>query len=100
MERDHVACLIAERFEQDALSQQVPVETRREVFCTIGSVQQSEWFSAGQKGFNPQFRLKVFSGDYAGESLVEVDGVRYSIYRTYLGDNDQMELYLKKAGGV
>ena len=100
MERDHVAVLIRERFEKDALSQLVPVESRREVFCTIGSVQQSEFFAAGRKGMRAQFRVKVFSGDYEGESLIEVDGVRYGIYRTYLGDNDQMELYLRKMGGV
>lgn len=100
MERDHVAYLISERHEPDALGQQVPVETRREVFCTIGSVQQSEWFAAGQNGLRPQLRLKVFADDYADETLVEVDGVRYAIYRTYLGENSKMELYLKKAGGI
>lgn len=100
MERDHVAVLIGERFEKDALSQLVPVEHRREIFCTIGSVQQSEFFGAGRKGFRPQLRVKVFSGDYEGESLIEVDGVRYGIYRTYLNDSDQMELYLEKKGGA
>ena len=100
MERDHVAVLIGQRYEKDALSQLVPREHRREVFCTIGSIQQSEFFGAGRKGFKAQFRVTVFSGDYEGEELIEVDGVRYGIYRTYLDDNDRMELYLKKMGGV
>lgn len=100
MERDHVAQLISERYAPDALGQQVPTEVRREVFCTVGSIQQSEWFAAGHNGLRPQLRLKVFEEDYAGETLVEVDGVRYVIYRTYLGKNSQLELYLRKAGGV
>lgn len=99
MERDHVAYLISETHEADELAQMIPMEHRREVFCTIGSVQQSEWFSAGRNGLKAQLRLKVFADDYAGETMVEVDGVRYEIYRTYLGDNSKMELYLKKAGG-
>lgn len=100
MERDHVAVLIGVRYEEDKLSQLIPMETRREVFCTIGSVQQSEFFAAGRKGMRAQSRVKLFSGDYEGEELIEVDGVRYGIYRTYLDDNDQMELYLRKMGGV
>lgn len=100
MERDHIAHLISETYAPDALGQLVPTEQRREVFCTIGSVQQSEWFSAGRNGLKAQSRLKVFADDYAGETLVEADGVRYEIYRTYLGKNNQMELYLKKVGGA
>lgn len=100
MKRDHVAHLISTGYEPDALGQQVPVETRREVFCRIGSVRQSEWFSAGQKGLKAQFMVEVFADDYADEALIEVDGVRYGIYRTYLADNDQMELYLEKKGGA
>lgn len=99
MERDHIATLIAQAHEKDALLQLVPTETRREVFCTVGSIQQSEFFAAGRSGLKAQMRLTVFAEDYRGEELVEVDGVKYEIYRTYLGDNERLELYLKKRGG-
>ena len=100
MGRDHVATLIGVEYQNDALLQKVPVETKREIFCEVCSVQQSEWFSAGQKGLKAQLVLKVFPDDYAGESLIEVDGVRYGIYRTYLAKNYKLELYLEKKGGV
>ena len=100
MERDHVATLIAVTHEPDALKQQIPKETRREVFCTVSSVQQSEFFAAGRNGLRPQMRLKVFAEDYRQEEFVEVDGARYRIYRTYLGDNEQLELYLEKKAGA
>lgn len=100
MGRDHVAHLISETCESDGLNQRIAVEKKREVFCRIKSVQQSEWFSAGNAGLKSQFRVEVFADDYAGETQIEVDGVRYGIYRTYLGNHDQMELYLERKGGV
>ena len=100
MGRDHVAYLISTTHKPDAIGQQVPVETRREVFCESGGIRQSEWFSAGQKRLKPQFMLTVFYDDYGGERLVEVDGVRYGIYRTYPAKHDKLELYLEKKGGV
>lgn len=100
MGRDHVANLISISHKPDAIGQQVPEEASREVFCEISGIRQSEWFSAGQKGLKPQFMLTVFCDDYNGESLVEVDGVRYGIYRTYPAKHDKLELYLEKKGGV
>ena len=100
MERDHVAKLISVTYNTDALKQKIPDEKSREVFCTVSSVQQSEFFAAGRNGLRPQMRLKVFAEDYRQEELVEVDSVRYRIYRTYLGDNDQLELYLEKKAGA
>ena len=100
MARDHVAYLISKSYEADALNQLIPVDHKREVFCTIKSLQQSEWFAAGNAGLKAKFRIDVFSDDYAGETQVEVDGVRYEIYRTYQAQNDWIELYLEKKAGV
>lgn len=100
MARDHVAYLISKTYEKDALNQLIPVEKKQEVFCTIKSLQQSEWFAAGNAGLKTQFRIDVFIDDYAGESLAEVDGVRYEIYRTYQAENDRIELYLEKKAGA
>lgn len=95
-----MATLIAETFDKDALQQLIPTEKRREVFCTVGSIQQSEFFGAGRNGLKPKLCVKVFAEDYQGEELVEVDGVRYHVYRTYLGANDRLELYLEEKAGA
>lgn len=49
---------------------------------------------------NPEYRATMFSPDYNGEQIAELDGVRYGIYRTYLGRNETVELYLEKKAGV
>ena len=100
MGRDHVANLITATFQPDALGQMVPTESKREIFCEISGIRQSEWFSAGQTGLKPQLMLTVFPDDYDGETQVEVDGVRYGIYRTYPAKHDRLELYLEKKGGI
>lgn len=100
MARDHVVTLISISYSKDALEQQVPTETGREVFCQQHSISQSEFFDAGRNGLHPQHKLTVFEGDYQGETVAELDGVRYSIYRTFQGKGDFIELYLGRKAGV
>lgn len=100
MARDHVVALISVSYSKDDLEQMVPTETKREVFCQQHSISQSEFFEAGRSGLQPQHKLTIFEGDYQGETIAELDGVRYSVYRTYLGKGDCIELYLERKAGV
>lgn len=100
MDKSRVLILIAVAYTPDALGQLVPQETRREVFCSLSSVSASEWFEAGRAGLNAEHRAVMFAYDYGGEAIAELDGVRYGIYRTYLGKNETVELYLERKAGV
>ena len=42
----------------------------------------------------------MFSPDYNGAKEVEFDGKRYGIYRTYLRQDELLELYLERKTGV
>ena len=44
--------------------------------------------------------MTMFRYDYNGEPIVEYNGQRYSIYRTYIGKNDMIELYVERKGGT
>lgn len=100
MDRSKVLTLISQSYTQDDIGQQMPVETRKDVFCNITSVSASEFFDAGQAGFKPEFRATMFVYDYSGESIAELEGMRYSVYRTYLGRNETIELYLERKAGI
>ena len=78
----------------------VPTNTRKEVFCDCQSVSRSEFFNAGRNGLNPQFVFTVFAGDYNNETMCEYRGETYGIYRTYLTDDDYIELYVERKGGT
>ena len=74
-----------------------PEETRREVFCTVKSIGQTEAYMAMGQGLNPELKLVVpHDFEYEGERLCEVGGVRYEILRTYITETDGIELTLQR----
>ena len=88
------------QYEKDALGQLVTAEEPRDVFCNITGVSASEFFEAGRAGLRPELRATLFAFDYHGEEAAELDGVRYGVYRTYLGKDETVELYLERKAGV
>lgn len=100
MDRSNVLALVGVTYTTDALNQKIPQETTRDVFCNISSVSAQEFFDAGQAGLNPEWRVTVFAPDYNGETIAELNGARYGVYRTYLGKNETIELYLERKAGV
>ena len=68
--------------------------------CYVDSVTRSEFFDAGRNGLNPEFVFRVFFADYEGESILEYNGNRYGIYRTYNNASDEVELYAERKGGT
>ena len=72
-----------------------PVESARTVFCNKRSVSQSEYYKAQQAGKQVEAKVEVHTVDYAGEVLVEFEGKRYSVLKTYEpDDSDVIEITL------
>lgn len=92
--------LIAQTISVDTYGNETATETSRTVFAEVDSISRSEFYAAANAELNPEYKFVVFFGDYAGEALVEFQGVRYWIYRTYRA-GDYMELYAeRKTGGI
>ncbi len=100
MDRSRIIKLIGQTYKKDSIGQMIPEETEREVFCSVSSVSGSEWFEAGRNGIRPEVKVTMFCPDYQGEVIAELDGTRYSVYRTYMAKHELMELYLEKKAGV
>lgn len=100
MDRSNVVTLISETYSADTIGQMIATEKERDVFCNVRSVSQSEWFQGGQNGLNPEWLVTMFAPDYEGEKLVEFNGVRYGVYRTYVRDDELLELYLERKTGA
>lgn len=96
MLKANVVTLIGENPEAHGVGVD-PAETRREVFCTIKSIGQTEAYQAMGIGLNPELKV-ILSHDfeYGGEGLCELDGVRYSILRTYITETDGIELTIQR----
>lgn len=69
-------------------------EEKTDVFATIGSVGQREFFSAAQSGFKAEKKVEVWVDDYNDQPFAIVNGKRYSVYRTFERDDQKIELYL------
>ena len=99
MTRDTELILITPVMAADAYG--IPQEgdpIRRKVFARVESVSRSEFFEAGRNGLSPDFKFTMFAYDYNGEKIVEYHGKRYAVYRTYLGRDDKLELYVQQEG--
>ena len=58
--------------------------TRREVFATLRSIGQAEFYQAHAVDYHPELKFVLADYlDYRGESLVEHDGTLYRVLRTY-----------------
>ena len=100
MDRSTVINLVAEEKTKNEYGVYETTQTKRQVYCQVLSVTRSEFFEAGRNGFNPEFEITMFFGDYNGEQVVEYNGKTYAVYRVYQGRNDTIELYVERKGGT
>lgn len=99
MDRSTPIYLIGTTYTEDEYGVLQPTTTRRLAYANVTSVSASEWFEGGRNGLNPEWRFTMFAPDYHGEDVVEFNGARYAIYRTYQQRTDMVELYCEKRKG-
>ena len=79
--------LISEASEKDRVNKNgfatKPKESTRTVFCNKKSVGYSEYFKSQQTGKLVEAKYEVHKADYGGEDVVEVNGRRYFVLKTY-----------------
>lgn len=71
------------------------------VFAEISSITRQEFLAAGTLGLKPSLVATIYSFEYNDEKIVEINGKRYSVYRTYNRvEDDKIELYLEEKEGT
>ena len=86
---------------KDEIGQELPpTAVRTEIYCTRKSIKQSEFYQASQNGMKPEFVIETSMFDYSGEEIIEVDNVLYKIYRTFIREDEIIELYCIQKSGV
>lgn len=98
---DTTVNLISETFSKNEYGEEIATKTSRQIFATVQSVDRSEWFKAAQNDLQPSFVVITPSVNYNAEKIVEIDGVEYAVYRTFLQNNsDLIEIYCEQKAGV
>ena len=92
---NEVLTLIKQTQGTDEYGDPVIQETSREVFGGLQSVGQAEFYQAHATGLKPELKFTLADHwDYEGETLVEHDGQRYRVLRTYRkGQELEITLY-------
>lgn len=71
------------------------------VIAQVNSVSQTEFFSGGRIGLQPQLKATIYDFEYNDEPIVGIRKKLYSVYRTfYINGTDMVELYLEERGGT
>lgn len=99
MDRSVPIYLVSTTYTEDSYGVLKPAETKRMVYAAVQSVTASEWFEGGRNGLNPELRFTMFGHDYQGEEIVEYNGDRFHVYRTYQARTDVLELYAERNKG-
>jgi len=97
---DDIAILKDITIIYDEIGNPMSSETNKEVFVSVSSVYQSEFFSASVQGIKATFKLTMCRHDYSNEIIVEYGDKDYSVYRTFVKNVDTIELYLTEKAGV
>lgn len=80
MRSNEIATLITTTYEQGAFSDEgKAVETRREVYVNSYSISLNAKLSAANEKLDLVGRFEMWTFEYAGEKLVEVDGNKYKV---------------------
>jgi len=98
--KDCVIKLVSETFESDENGNQKSTKTENTYFATLDSIAQSEFFSAGQSGFKPEYKIVMWGFEYNNQEIIIMKEKNYSVYRTFLRDDERIELYVTSKVGV
>ena len=97
---DATITLIGESFTKNDIGIAVATETKTEVFCSVRSVSRNDFYRAGEIGLALSYVFITNPVNYSGEQLLEYNGERYGIIRTYQPSLDRLELYAGYKVGV
>ena len=100
MDRSDKIVLVSVITSQDTIGQVTTTTKEKSVFCNVQSISQNEFFQASKNGLNPSYKVSMFRYDYSGEKIAKYNNTEYGIYRTYIGRNDTIELYLEEKQGI
>lgn len=73
-------------------------ETARTVYCTVRSVTRSEFYNALNAGVQPEYVFVLaLSDEYQGERVVRYHGQKYRVVRTYVTEDDGIEITCERS---
>jgi SPP1 family predicted phage head-tail adaptor len=86
--------------ETNELGEAIEPETVCVIFAELKGVKRSEFYQAQAIGLKPEKTFEVFDFEYNGENIVEHEGKRYDVIRSYPVKGEKLELICKSLAEV
>lgn len=99
MRYDREATLISLALTQNEIGEWVSSEVKTPVLCREKSVGRNEFYAAAVAGHKPGVILALYRCEYQGQGVVEYEGVKYAVIRTYSDGVKEIELTCEKVIG-
>ena len=98
--KDDLCFLISKTITTDELLQEIEVETERQVFCDRLSTGHREFNETMRNGLKAEMTIVMDHDEYDGEDKLKYQDKMYSIYRTFVRGDGDIELYCEvRVGG-
>lgn len=75
----------------------IPIGTT--ILCGLNSVGRGEFYAAAAVQLRPELVFTIHAYEYSGQQLVEFEGVRYKVLRTYSTGFEELELTCQREVG-
>lgn len=92
--------LVSITYTQDSDGFRIETESESTIWAQVDSVTGQEFTNAGLLNIQPSFRAVVWVAEYDGQKIVEMDGKRFGVYRTYKRNSEEIELYCQEEMGL
>ena len=92
MTYDSELTLIGQTYIKDEIGQQIPNETKVNILCGVKSIGRNEFYNAAVANFKPTLTFVIHAYEYNREGIVEFEGQRYNVIRTYSTSFEELEL--------
>ncbi|TCN00858.1 SPP1 family predicted phage head-tail adaptor [Paenibacillus sp. BK033] len=99
MTYDYELTLIGETISDDNIGNQIAAETPTVILCGLKSVARNEFYNAAANGLRPERVFVIHNYEYSAEQLVEFEGERYKVIRSYAVGSEELELTCEKVLG-
>lgn len=98
--KDDVCFLMSTTIIVDELLQEIEVTLPELVYCATSSIGQREFSASIQAGLKADRTIIIDHDEYDGQKEVEYNRKKYSVYRTFVRDDGNIELYCEVRIGV
>lgn len=96
---NHELTLIKNGYTEDELGNQIPSDEETTILCKLKSVSRNEFYNASIANLKPEKVFIVHGYEYNNETLIEFEGEKYTVIRTYANDFEEIELVCERKVG-